>query len=192
MKRFSPIIFFLFLILILSGCTGTLMRGPLMRAVDNNDTQGIKTLLDEGTDLNEKSNACVWNTYLGAFSYPCTPLMHAAEMGHDEIIKLILDKGADINFKVEGYTAIEWAVANGQDHRETVLLLLDRGARKSRKPLPVQYLQDPSIWLSYCLTKGLTPMRKQETIRGGRGIGESGIHGACQYRKTLNREGAHF
>jgi uncharacterized protein len=70
----------------------------LMVACENGDINWVKSLIENGANVNHK-NDC-----------GRTPLMQAAHNGHLPIIKLLLVKGADINTKDErGYSALSLA-----------------------------------------------------------------------------------
>ncbi len=65
--------------LLAGGCLTTLEQG----AVDG-DTSGVRTLLDQGADVNARGALGGW-----------TPLMWAAYYGKTETVQLLLDRGAD-------------------------------------------------------------------------------------------------
>jgi hypothetical protein len=95
----------------------------LAAAARKGDAAAVKTLLDEGVDVNTK------------FRYDATALSYAADRGHVAVVKLLLDRGADVNATDTFYHAapLNWAVhpAMGRtpQHPEVVRLLLQRGAR---------------------------------------------------------------
>jgi ankyrin repeat protein len=106
-----------------------------------NDTQSVKSLLDQGTDPNARSShdstrlsIAEWIRWRlgkwpkGAVGYFPTPLMGASMNGADSVVNLLLGRGADINARSEisGQTALTAAAA--ANHKDTVKLLLDRGA----------------------------------------------------------------
>ncbi len=124
MKKVSVAVILSLLTIPLFGCTA--IMSPLMRAVDRNDLNAAKELIEKGADIREVDSACRWHTHVGSFSKKCTPLMHAAEYGRNDILKMLLDKGVDINERVEGYTALAWAASSGEV--EAAKILLDRGA----------------------------------------------------------------
>ena len=95
----------------------------LSEAARKGDAAAVKTLLDEGVDINTK------------FRYNRTALSFAADRGHVDVVKLLLDRGADVNVKDTFYnaTALTWAVnpAMGRtpQHAEVVRLLVQHGAQ---------------------------------------------------------------
>jgi uncharacterized protein len=97
----------------------------LSEAARKGDAAAVKTLLDEGVDVNTK------------FRYNRTALSFAADRGHVEVVKLLLERGADVTVKdtFYGATALTWAVSPAGDrtpkHTEVVGLLLDRGKYSS-------------------------------------------------------------
>jgi ankyrin repeat protein len=93
----------------------------LSEAARKGDAAAVKTLLDEGVDVNTK------------FHYDRTALSFAADRGHVDVVKLLLDRGADANIKdtFYGASALTLAVSPAMDrkpqHTEVVRLLLARG-----------------------------------------------------------------
>jgi hypothetical protein len=88
----------------------------LIQAVDHDDVQTVKSLLDSGGDPSTHE--------LGGYSL----LEMASNNGRVEMVKLLLEKGADINYRDRsfGQTALLLAVQRGR--WEIVPLLLSRGA----------------------------------------------------------------
>ena len=67
----------------------------------------------------------------------------ACRNGHADVARFLLDKGAEIDHRAFlGATALHWAAGNGQ--RETVELLLERGARQDL--LDEKYKATPRGW----------------------------------------------
>jgi len=95
----------------------------LSEAVRKGDAAAVKTLLDEGVDVNTK------------FRYNREPLSFAADRGHVDVVRLLLGRGADVNAKDTFYnaTALTWAVNPAMDrkpqHTDVVRLLLQHGAQ---------------------------------------------------------------
>jgi uncharacterized protein len=93
----------------------------LSDAARKGDAAAVKTLLDEGVDVNTK------------FRYDRTALSFAADRGHVDVVKVLLDHRADVTIKdtFYGATALTWAVSPAMDrkpqHTEVVRLLLDHG-----------------------------------------------------------------
>jgi len=97
------------LLVLLTGCWS-----PLYQAAGKGDINTVKTLLDQGADVNETFDSI-------------TPLMRASEEGHIEVVKVLLDRGANINAKSSvGRTAL--SIAANEGHINIVNFLLDRGA----------------------------------------------------------------
>ena len=87
----------------------------LFTAAGKGDLKLVKWLLQEGADIDTKSN----NRW--------TVLMYASQHGQLEVVKWLLEKGADINAKNDNrWTALIYASENG--HLETVKWLLQEGA----------------------------------------------------------------
>jgi hypothetical protein len=79
------------------------------------DVQEAKRLLDEGADVNARTES----------GY--TPLHWAAKFGYTEAASLLLERGADVNARKEdGSTPLSFAAMEGQT--ETAELLIERGA----------------------------------------------------------------
>jgi ankyrin repeat protein len=102
----------------------------LSEAARKGDAAAVKTLLDEGVDVNTR------------FRYNRTALSFAADRGHVEVVKVLLDRGADVTVKDTFYstTALTWAVSPAMDrktqHTEVVRLLLAHGG------IPAEALSD--------------------------------------------------
>eukprot|EP01094_Clydonella_sp_ATCC50884_P024993 TRINITY_DN6417_c0_g1_i2.p1 TRINITY_DN6417_c0_g1~~TRINITY_DN6417_c0_g1_i2.p1 ORF type:complete len:164 (+),score=34.96 TRINITY_DN6417_c0_g1_i2:64-555(+) len=76
---------------------------------------GVRSLLDNGADANERASSGV------------TPLMAACVNGHTEAIAMLLDRGADVNHaKADGSTPL-WRACDMGD-AEMVALLLEQRA----------------------------------------------------------------
>jgi hypothetical protein len=95
----------------------------LSEAARKGDAAAVKTLLDEGVDVNTK------------YRYDRTALSFACDRGNVEVVKLLLDRGADVNAKdtFYGATALTWATSPAMgrkpQHAEIVGLLLKHGAQ---------------------------------------------------------------
>jgi ankyrin repeat protein len=88
---------------------------PLMRAARDGDTEGVKELIHQGADINQRDDN------------GRTALMFAVINTHYETMKVLLEYGADANAKSnKGGTALMGA-ANAGDLR-IVQALLDKGA----------------------------------------------------------------
>jgi ankyrin repeat protein len=90
-------------------------RTILMRTAETGEVEAVRKLIDEGADVNSKSNSGV------------TALMTSSGMGHAGVTRLLIEKGADVNAKTPGnYTALMNAALTGQ--AEIVRILLEAGA----------------------------------------------------------------
>lgn len=87
----------------------------LLAATRKGDIAAMKTLLDQGADVNAKTR------------YGSTPLFFACDRGHLDAAKLLIDRGANLNVKDTFYnaTALSWAMS--KKHDAIVLLLIERG-----------------------------------------------------------------
>jgi Ankyrin repeats (3 copies)/Ankyrin repeats (many copies) len=90
-------------------------ENPLIVGARSGDTQRIKRLLDDGSDLNSRGG------WVG------TPLHAATEAGQTDAARLLLDAGADLEARRRGGCTPLHAAAQG-GHAATVALLIDRGA----------------------------------------------------------------
>ena len=92
------------------------LNDKLWEAARTGDAAAVKSLLEQGADVNAK------------FRYGQTALFKAAERGHAEVVRLLLERGADANVKdtFYGATPMTWAVDKG--HVEAVRALLAKGA----------------------------------------------------------------
>jgi len=98
-----------------NGLPKTREEGLISEVTAGNDIGTVKSLLNQGVDVNVKDKNGV------------TALMCAAEEGNHEIAKLLIKKGADVNAKdKDGETALMWAAEEG--NQDIVKLLLDQGA----------------------------------------------------------------
>lgn len=120
----------------------------LLKAAERRSPEQVKTLIDEGADVNvvipgdgtpliaaaREGDFEMVKLLLDRGAKPNigvggdgNPLLNAAREGHRDIVDLLLDRGADINAGVEG-DGNALIMAAGSGHAEIVLLLLDRGA----------------------------------------------------------------
>jgi len=87
----------------------------LLEAASEGRVHDVRTLLDQGADVNLKARD------------GSTPLMFAALGGRTEVVSLLLERGTDVNAEDEhGWTTLMLAAQGG--HTEVVDLLLEHGA----------------------------------------------------------------
>lgn len=111
------------LLLLLTGCAT-----PLGEAVGRGDLKGMRLLLDQGKDVNEK-DACGLNAGEAA-------LFCAAGSGNLQVVSLLLDRGAEVNATTAwNATALDEAVRTG--NVQMVQLLLERGAETTSAQVQV-------------------------------------------------------
>ena len=178
----------------LSGPTNTRGSTPLIRAVNNGDTEIVKLLLEKGADA---------TMYMGDRQTP----IHAAILGRSaepqvvEMIKLLHKAGTDLNVvalvnhqeEVRGGSALHYAVRKRQ--KETIKLLASLGIDMNLVD------QDGLTALDYTQSRGFmpfmalqTPLYKEEAHPAARARRheddgeESGLAGA---RPTAGRLGRH-
>ncbi len=90
------------------------LHNQMIEAATCADLESLATCLDNGADVNAKSDS----------GY--TPLHRAAQLGHGPMAQLLLDKGADVNaIDAVGNTPLHWAVV--RDNEAVVKLLLGAG-----------------------------------------------------------------
>ena len=88
---------------------------PLHQAAVDNNAAEAKRLIDNGADVNAKTNGGQ------------TPLYGAALANAAEVAKVLIDNGADVNAKdKDGYTPLHWAADNNA--AEVAKLLIEFGA----------------------------------------------------------------
>jgi len=110
MKKTRNFVILLVVILLLTGCSSALVK-----ASGNGDIETVNKLLNQGADIEEKTN----RRY--------TPLSAAAVNGKLEMVKLLLDRGADVNSQNSfGFTALHCAALENQT--DAIKLLIARGA----------------------------------------------------------------
>lgn len=81
----------------------TIKVSPLCKAVATGDVELAKTLIDQGADVNAKSNGM-------------SPIHYAAKYNRVELIKVLLTAGADVHKPCDlGYTALDHAELSKAD-----------------------------------------------------------------------------
>jgi hypothetical protein len=120
----------------------------LSEAARKGDAAAVKTLLDDGVDVNTK------------YRYDRTALSFACDRGNVEVVKLLLDRGADVNAKdtFYGATALTWAASPAMgrkpQHAEIVGLLLKHGAQGKDDALISAVTQHDAATTSVILDHG--------------------------------------
>lgn len=115
------------IILLLASCSSEL-NNKLVTAAGDGDTAQVKTLIQQGADVNHK-----------LIDTGTSPLISAARRGHLEVVKVLLAGGANINLIDYGVgTALYWAANDGQ--LEMIKFLIDHGAKLGCKPDSASYL----------------------------------------------------
>ena len=87
----------------------------LVKLAGKGDVDGVRSLLDQGVNVNAKDSA------LG-----CTALVYAAQWDKPDVVRLLLARGADINMIGDGYTPLTMAASLGKT--DIVRILIDKGA----------------------------------------------------------------
>lgn len=91
------------------------LNEDLWEAVRHGDAPAVKSLLDQGADVNARGR------------YQMTPLFKAAERGDAVIVRLLLDKGADVTVTDTFYHATPLTWALDKSHVEVVRALIEKG-----------------------------------------------------------------
>ena len=115
MKKMFAYISILALLVFLTGCAT-----PLIQVVEKGDINGVKTLLDQDADVNQKGGGGLLNDG--------NALEVASSCGHLTIAKLLLDRGADVNAASGNMGWTPLSSAAWFAHTDIVNLLIDRGA----------------------------------------------------------------
>jgi len=130
--------------IILSSFTLTGCATALYNAAADNDIIKVKTLLDQGANVNE-------DIYGG----DC-PLFRAAANGNTEMVSLMLDRGANIDINLNGQTPLFWAVYKGKF--DTAKYLVGRGANIDMAIIMCEG------WLTPNWTDSSVPIRLRQSI----------------------------
>jgi Ankyrin repeats (3 copies) len=86
----------------------------LEKAIDANDIETVRNLINEGVELN--------------YIYDLPPLARAASLGNVEMVKLLIESGADINLQMEDEGDTALMIAALYNHLEAVKILVEAGA----------------------------------------------------------------
>lgn len=90
--------------------------GPLIQAIQKQQYDKMKQLIDAGYNVNEEIN-----------SYPSTALLHAIHQKDLEAVKLLVENGADVNIHVKnGGIPLDNAIYSGDER--IIIYLLENGA----------------------------------------------------------------
>jgi N-acyl-D-amino-acid deacylase len=147
---------------------------PLFRAVMQNDTPAVKSILDQGADPNE-----------GLFQgFP--PLFFAVFYQNLEMLRTMIENGADINARdASGSSTLMWAAFNEQANTEIVRELLKMGVDPNIKN------KSGETALTWSLRRGPTPVVAL--------LKTSGASDSAMIKESvekaiglLQRSGAHF
>lgn len=154
--------FLLTLLLVTVSASGVLageIEEKLFRATEKRDVKEVKELLENGVNVNARSNN------------GNTALILAAVNGHKEIVELLIDKGADVNVKNK-YERTALAMAIKEGHKDIADILTKNGAALQLKSygemINLYYLSDRDIWVSKhclegsCLALTPPPVQKNE------------------------------
>ena len=142
-------------LLLLSSCWVNEGVTPLMFASKEGNEQQVIQLLDEGANVNKKSQ------------YGWTALMFAAHYGHIKIVKHLISQGADLNHISKRIPTAPMATRGGhtrttalresivQSHLDIAHLLVDSGARANHKSLNVAAASGDISLVKKILRQGL-------------------------------------
>jgi ankyrin repeat protein len=143
------------LLLWLAGSAAAASESPLIEAVQKQDVQRVRTLLQQGTDVNQAefdgSTALHWAAYVDdpdimdvllkagakvnlANQFGITPLMQACDSRDPKIVDLLLNAGADANARAEGGETPVMRAARVGNPEVMKLLLAHGGDPKAKEP----------------------------------------------------------
>lgn len=115
--KLFPSFFLMFSLLLLTSCS---MMTPLTKAASDGNVSQIKTLIQQGANVNEPNKG----------KYYATPLHWAARHGHVEASKVLLDSGANLNENDYcNQTPLVYAIyGNTEGGTEIAKILIEGGA----------------------------------------------------------------
>jgi outer membrane protein assembly factor BamB len=113
----SRLIFIAFVLFLPGFVLAENLNDRLIEATRKEDLALVKSLLDQGADVNAKAR------------YNATPLAIACDKGNLDLVKLLLERGADVNAEDTFYhsTPLSWAAESG--NVEIAKLLIQKGAK---------------------------------------------------------------
>lgn len=119
MNFFNPIALVL-LITTLIGCAQAHLQYSLQEAINNDNINLTKELLDKGAEVNDE------------FGAGRTPLINAIDKGDADIVRLLIERGGKVDFEsYGGWIPLLKAIDKGDV--DIVRLLIDRGANVNLK-----------------------------------------------------------
>lgn len=136
-------------------------------AARKGDAATVKTLLDEGVDVNTR------------FRYGATALFYACDHGHLEVVKVLLDKGADMSLKDTFYGFTPLALATGPaqkkkpEHAEIAKLLVQKGAPGKEQALSVAVQTGDAALAKVILDSGLPPAGMTDALEAAKATGKT-------------------
>lgn len=131
-KAFYPLLLFS----LLAGCATTTARTPLMKAVEDGNSDAVRQLLNSGVNVNEKSDYDI-----GPGGKQWTALHLAANRGDINITRLLLDHGADPSIGTKsGSTPLKWAERKGNTFVAKMLReAMEKDVKKPSEDAKVAY-----------------------------------------------------
>ena len=163
-KTIFPLVILVLFLSVESSNAYTDIDVKLFNAAQRGNLEEIRTLLEQGADINIRLGVDQW-----------TPLMTASREGRLEAVELLLAEGADPNIRDARFNknAYHWALQYG--HRDIARLLLENGASRELKK-PSQFFSRGmsmvvflilaillvSVWVLYFLT--VVPFLKSNGI----------------------------
>lgn len=101
------------------------LNEKLVQEVQSKNVEGIKTIVDQGADV----NTLIWN------EWPC--LHRVALFGLEEAVAFLLERGADVNPPLSIHKPLHWAALHG--NVAVCRLLLDHEEKSGKKSNPTDY-----------------------------------------------------
>jgi ankyrin repeat protein len=127
---------------------------PLLRAIKNNQSDVVVSLLNQGCNVNAVDKSAR------------SALMYASSMGSEELVKTLLNRGAKADaIDAAGESARDMALQNGKSRIVDLLPASTMSPATRRKELQVQQKRDRMEQIK----RGETVEVAAETARGGVG-----------------------